>query len=71
MQRQRKVLSPEKGNDSEQTPRWHEAEEGACTGTGGSAASRAVLVDILSQAELKERLVLEMVPADHAFTDHR
>lgn len=50
------------------------ATMGACTGTEGSGAPRAVLVDTLSQAELKERLerlVLETDPADRSFTDHK
>lgn len=69
------MFPPERDNHTRQTPRWHVAEEGAtmgaCTGTEGSGAPRAVLVDTLSQAELKERLVLETDPADRSFTDHK
>lgn len=75
MLRQRKVFSPERSYDTEQILQWHEGDEGAteggCTGTEGSAAPRAVLLDILSQAELKESLVLETVPANHSFTGYR
>lgn len=74
MHRQRKVLSPERGNCTQQNPQLHPAEEGtgvgACTGRAGSAPPGAVLVDRVSQAELKDRLMLETVPAVRSFTGH-